>query len=147
MNFTNTTCLLAAIAIVGTASTTQAQKLDASKVPATVKTAFTKKYPHVDNVKWEKEDGNFEAGFKENNQSMSTIFTPDGTLVESEVSIPVTSLPAAVTSYMKDHYKNVTVKEAAKITKASGEINYEAEIKGKDVIFDANGKFLKEAKD
>jgi hypothetical protein len=39
------------------------------------------------------------------------------------------------------------VKETAKITKANGEVNYEVGIKGKDVLFDAKGKFLKEAKD
>jgi hypothetical protein len=31
--------------------------------------------------------------------------------------------------------------------KANGEVNYEAEVPHKDVIFDANGKFIKEAKD
>jgi hypothetical protein len=35
----------------------------------------------------------------------------------------------------------------AKITKADGTVNYEAEVDGKDVIFNSIGKFLKEAKD
>ena len=41
-----------------------AQKLDASKVPAGVKAAFTKQYPGV-TAKWEKEDGKYEASFKQ----------------------------------------------------------------------------------
>jgi hypothetical protein len=56
-------------------------------------------------------------------------------------------LPATITSYMKEHYKGIAVKEASKITKANGEVNYEAGIKGKDVRFDANGKFIMESKD
>jgi hypothetical protein len=35
----------------------------------------------------------------------------------------------------------------AKITKANGEVNYEAEVKGQDLIFDANGRFLKSIKE
>lgn len=124
----------------------QAQKMDASKVPAAVKTSFDKKYPGV-TAKWELEDGAYEAGFKKDGQSMAATFKKDGTFMESEVSIKVTELPVKVMSYMKEHYKGITVKEGAKITKSGGEVNYEAEIKGKDVIFDANGKFIKEAKD
>ena len=56
-------------------------------------------------------------------------------------------LPEAVLSYVKEHYKGKVIKEGAKITKADGTVNYEAEVSGKDVIFDSNGKFIKEAKD
>jgi hypothetical protein len=48
---------------------------------------------------------------------------------------------------MKKNYPGTKVEEAAKIVKANGDINYEAEVHHKDVIFDANGKFIKEAKD
>ena len=59
----------------------------------------------------------------------------------------VTELPANVLSYVKEHYKGKTIKEASKITKATGIVNYEAEVSGMDVIFDASGKFIKEMKD
>ena len=75
------------------------------------------------------------------------MFEPNGTFTESEVDIKAAVLPATVLAYVKEHYKGKTIKEAAKITKADGAINYEAEVNGKDVIFDANGKFLKEMKD
>ena len=123
-----------------------AQKLDASKVPAAVKAAFTKQYPGVV-AKWEKEDGKYEANFKQNSNTMSAMFAPNGTFTESEMDIKVADLPANVLAYVKEHYKGKTIKEGAKITKGDGSVNYEAEVAGKDVIFDANGKFLREAKD
>lgn len=49
--------------------------------------------------------------------------------------------------YFKAHYKGVTVKETAKIVNSKGITTYEIGTKGKDILFDANGKFLKEAKD
>ena len=98
-------------------------------------------------MKWEKEDGNYEVTFVDKGKELSAVYNAKGILTESEHEIKVSELPAAVTAYMKDHYKGITVKGAAKITKADGSINYEAAIKGKDVLFDANGKFIKEAKD
>lgn len=122
------------------------QKTDASKVPAAVKASFAKKFPGV-TVRWEKENNQYEAGFKQNGKTMSALFETNGTLTETEMDIKASSLPAAVLSYIKEHYNGKVIKEAAKITKADGTVNYEAEVSGKDVIFDSNGKFLKEVKD
>lgn len=132
--------LFAFIGVTGFSAT--AQKLSASKVPDVVKSSFAKQYPGAA-AKWEKESGKFEAEFKKHNQTMSALFEADGTMTESEISIKVPDLPTAVITYVKDHYKGKTIKEGAKITKANGTINFEAEVDGKDLIFDAKGNFLK----
>jgi len=137
--------LLFAVLVTMIGFSAGAQKLDDSKVPAAVKIAFAKKYPGQ-TAKWENENGQFEAGFKQHGKSMSALFTADGTMTESEVGIKVSELPAAVLAYVKEHYKGAAIKEAAKITKAGGTVNYEAEVNKTDVIFDANGIFLKEVK-
>lgn len=118
-----------------------------SVAPESAKAAFAKAYPNATKVKWEKEDGNFEVSFVLNGNELSAIYNAKGVLQESEHEMKVSELPAAVIAYMKEHYKGITVKGAAKITKTDGSINYEAAIKGKDVLFDANGKFLREVKD
>lgn len=123
-----------------------AQKLDASKVPTNVKASFAKQYPGAV-AKWEKEAGKYEVNFKQNGNTMSALYESNGSLAETEMDIRVADLPATVQAYVKEHYKGKSVKEAAKITKADGTINYEAEVNGKDVIFDGAGKFLKEVKD
>jgi len=122
-----------------------AQKMGST--PDAVKTAFTKAYPGATKVKYEKEDGNYEVSFVMKGNEGSVIYNAKGVMQESEQEMKVTELPAIIATYMKEHYKGVTVKGAAKITKADGSVNYEAAVKGKDLIFDANGKFLKEAKE
>ena len=121
------------------------QKLVASKVPAPVKESFAKEFPGA-TAKWEKEDGKFEAGFNYQNHSMSALFEANGTMTESEMEMKVSELPANVLAYIKANYSGVSVKEAAKITKANGEMIFEAEIKGKDLLFDMNGNFIEEVK-
>lgn len=122
------------------------QKLAASKVPAAVKESFAKEYPGI-TPKWEKENGNYEVNFKKSGNSMSLLIAPNGSILETEIDIRIADLPPTVLAYIKEYYPGKTIKEAAKLTKADRSVNYEAEVNGKDVIFDANGKFIKEAKD
>ena len=75
------------------------------------------------------------------------MFEPNGSFAESEIDIKVSELPAIVLAYVKEHYNGKNIKEGAMITMADGTVNYEAEVNGKDVIFDAAGKFIKEAKE
>lgn len=126
--------------------TASGQKIDAAKVPAAVKAAFIKQYPGAA-PKWEKEDGKYEASFKQAGNDVSAMFEPNGTFTESEMEMTGAELPATVVAYMKAHYNGKAIKGAAKITKEDGTVNYEAALKGKDVIFDANGNFLKEVKE
>jgi uncharacterized membrane protein YkoI len=111
------------------------------------KASFEKAYPNVKDAKWEKEDGNYEVSFTQNGKELSVIIDAKGKILESEQEMKPSELLATITKYMETHYKGQVVKGAAKITKADGSIVYEAAIKGKDVLFDATGKFIKEAKD
>jgi len=122
------------------------QKLKESQVPAAVRVAFQKQYPNT-KASWDKEDANYEVNFKKNGKEMSAIIEESGTIVETETMISVSELPLSISDYMTKHYKGVKVKEAAKIVKANGEVNYEAEIAHKDIVFDGNGKFIKEEKE
>lgn len=118
-----------------------------SIAPENVKAAFSKAYPGIKEVKWEKEDGNYEASFKNEGNDVSVIYSPKAVLLESEIEMSPASLVPAIQSYMALHYKLMPIKGAAKITRSNGKIEYEAAIKGKDILFDSNGKFLKEDKD
>jgi hypothetical protein len=120
-------------------TTSHAQKLNATKVPIAVKTAFSNAHAKISKVSWSKEDANFEAEFTLNGKETSEVYTATGVFVESEVEMKASELPAAVKLKLKDQ----KVTEAAKITKANGSVVYEAEIKGKDLLFDANGNPVK----
>ena len=121
-----------------------AQKVKNSDVPAPVKSALQNKYPDSKNVYWEKEKGNYEANWggksKEDN---SVQFTPTGEFIEYVKAIPVSELPKQVGDYVKSHYKGAKITEAGKVTDAHGKIFYEAEVKGKDIVFDEHGNFVK----
>ena len=121
-----------------------AQDIKAKDVPPAVKEALAKKYPNATKVSWEKEKGNYEANWGgKSGEDTSVQFTPPGAFVEEVDAIPVSQLPAAVAPYVKAHYNGAKIKEAGKVTDAAGRHLFEAEIKGKDLIFDENGKFVK----
>ena len=120
---------------------------NAQDAPAAVKTAFTKSFPGITVKKWDKEDGNYEANFTKDGKSMSATYDAKGDWMETETDIKVTELPAAVAEYVKANYKGATIKEAAIISNLQSKKQFEAEVKGKDLLFDENGKFLKEEQD
>ena len=123
------------------------QKVKKEDVPSSVITKFTLAYPKVENVKWSKEHGKYEAEFKLKDVETSVLYDSLGTLIETESEIAVKDLPAAVNDYVKQKYNDAKIKEASKMTDARGVVTYEAEVKGTDLIFDAQGKFIQNKKE
>ena len=111
-------------------------------VPDMVKTKFASLYPDAKNVKWDKEDALFEAGFKTNDVETSVVFDAAGTVTETEIAIEASALPAAITEYVSKNLAGKKIDEAAKIVDASGKVTYEAEVDGADYIFDETGNFI-----
>jgi len=128
-------------------SLTFAQKIQEKDVPLAVKRAFEKHYPNIKEVKWDKEEEKVEASFDLNKIDNSVLFDEKGYILETEVEIELNQLPKGILEYVATNYKEQKVKEVAKITDAKGIIFYEVEIKGLDLLFDSNGKFIKETKD
>ncbi len=116
-------------------------------VPAAVKAAFLRKYREASGVTWEKEYGNYEANWGgKSGEDHSAQFTPSGNFIEIVNTIPVSDLPKNTFAYVKEHYKGAKITEAGKATDAKGKIFYEAEVHGRDVIFDEKGNFVKAEK-
>jgi hypothetical protein len=124
-----------------------AQKVQEKDLPVSLKTAFQKNFPQAKVEKWEKEGDNFEAEFELNESEQSVLFDAQGNILETEVEIELSQLPNSISDYIITNYKGQSIKEAAKMTDAKGTVTYEAEIKGKDLLFDSNGKFIKEVKE
>ena len=140
--------LVAILLAINTATFSQENEKHGNiKVPSVVKSALYKKYPEAKNVTWEKENGNYEANWGgKSGEDNSVQFTPAGKFIEIVKAMSVNDLPKSVFEYASKHYKGSKITEAGKVTDASGNTTYEAEIKGKDVIFDENGTFVKSEK-
>lgn len=123
-----------------------AQKLNESDVPAVIKNAFVKMYPGIKTAQWNMENNLYEASFADGSYKGSVLFDEKGKWTERETTISITALPLKVKNYMQRNYKNLKLISAAKIKKASGELLYEAEIKGKEIFFSKDGEFIKEGR-
>jgi len=131
------------IACVGSFSLMSCAQKNNDKIPATVKSAFAKKYPAVKKAKWDVEDKNFEVGFEENEVDISILYDAQGNEKEVEKEINMKDLPQAMKDYIAKNYSGAKMQETAKITDDKGVSTYEVEIKGKDLLFDLNGNFIK----
>ena len=124
----------------------QAQKIMAKNVPTAVTQAFKKAYPTVTDIDWSKDGVNYEAEYDSKNGDKSVTYNAQGVLLETEKDIKVADLPASITTYVKNNHKGHSIKEASKITTASGVMTYEAQVNGMDLIFDSAGMFIRSEK-
>ena len=117
----------------------------AQKTPsAAITSAFHQKFSNVQELEWEMEkNGEWEAEFEQGGVDMSATFSATGQWLETETEINTTDLPTPVQAALKGK----KVKEAAKILRADGSTVYEAEVKGKDLLYDAGGTLLSGGKD
>ena len=120
------------------------QNLAPAKIPPVIKAALAKKYPMAKNITWEKEKGNFEANWGgKSGEDMSVQFSPAGVFVEQVVAISPAILPESIIRFVMAHYKGAKITEAGRVTDAAGTLKYEAEVKGKDLLFSESGAYLK----
>ncbi len=124
----------------------QAQKVNAKDVPAPVTNAFNVSHPNQKDVDWSKDGKNYEAEFDMNKEDVSITYDVTGKLLDTEVEMAASALPASIQTYVVKHYKDHEIKEASKTTDFNGVVTYEAQVKGMDLIFDANGNFIKSVK-
>ena len=119
-----------------------AQTLSASKVPEPAQTSFTKKFVGVKDVRWEKEDGNFEANFNEGGTKKSAVFNSKGEWMETESAIELKKMPPGIAEYIDKNYKGAKIKGTFRIEKATGTGVFEVEVGGKELTFGPNGQFV-----
>ena len=125
-----------------------AQKINEKDVPAIVKNSLTKSFGEQ-SAKWDKEGENFEASFKAKGKETSVVFDAAGSILETEVEIKKSELPASVSEILKKDFANAKIEEVAKID-TKGVTTYEVEVEigedSFDLIFDAQGKLIKKEK-
>lgn len=123
-----------------------AQKLNEADVPVIIKNAFVKMYPGIKEAQWNKEGNFYKASFAEESYRGAVSFNENGKWTGRETAILVKSLPVIIKNYIEVNYKNRRITAAAKITKASGEMQYKTTIADKTLFFTKDGDFIKEEK-
>ena len=117
-----------------------------SRVPAVVKTAFSKKFPAVKKAHWAMEGKTeWEAEFKLNGKDMSANFDLLGNWKETETNLKGTRLSAKAMETLSSQFQGYTVKDVA-FTETPKYSAYEIVIeKGKsklEVTIDKQGNLI-----
>lgn len=113
-------------------------------VPTGIKSQISTKYPGISNLDWDQEkDGSWEAEFKNNGIKTTVSFLANGSIKEVEEEIALSDFPVTAQQYLNQKYLGKKIKDISKMTDAQGLVTYEAEVDDLDLIFDAQGNFLK----
>lgn len=120
-----------------------AQKLKAIEVPLAVISAFNIANPAVLNPEWYKEDSKFKVKFIVDKRPRTATYSESGTLVVHDAKVALTLIPSAIKAYLDKNYSGKNIDKVLKMTAANGKTSYLISIDGGDLIFDANGRFVK----
>ncbi|MCW2118254.1 hypothetical protein [Flavobacterium sp. 7A] len=125
------------------------QSSTSREVPENIKMAFVKSHPYAIILKWNDEPPFWEVKYKESTEKGAVSYDENAVITETELVITKDLLPngATIPNYIKANYPKEKMQGYEKITTASGTITYEIQIPGKEIVFDANGKYLLEEKD
>lgn len=134
------------ILLISTGLLSSAQKLTKKDLPVKVQASFNRLYPKTSNVKWEKENADYEASFIFNSKKTSAVIDANGNLVEKEEEISITMMPKSAIGYFRKNYPKEKIKETSKIVDNKGVITYEISLKKTDLLFDDKGNFIKKTK-
>ncbi|MEO6130535.1 MAG: PepSY-like domain-containing protein [Saprospiraceae bacterium] len=111
-------------------------------IPENIKTKFMTMYPHASNVKWEMEEGNYEAIYMLEKNETSVILTPEGTLVQTETEVDEKLLPDNIKNYVASQLGGKKITSATAIEKPAGGTSFEVEVDKVDYLFDATGQYI-----
>lgn len=124
----------------------QAQEMMKKDIPVAVMTTFGKTHPLARSVGWSKDGKNFEAKYYSGKRHKYVTYDSAGILVETEIKIAPSNLPAPAVEYVKTYHKDHKIKEASKMIDAMGVVTYEAEVHEMYLIFDHKGGFIRSEK-
>lgn len=130
------------IAVVFMISSSYAQVLTLTDVPANISKVFVKSHPKVTTVEWAKAGENFKANYVVDSTDRSVTYNAKGNTIETEKQITVASLPTLTIKYVNENFKDAYVKKSSKITSAKGKVTYSVKIKDVVLTFNSNGKYL-----
>jgi hypothetical protein len=119
------------------------------QVPTNIAEAFVKLHPNATILQWNDEPPIWEAKYKDGKEKGAVSFNDKAEVTETELVVSESELPNAslIPDYIKANYPNEKIQGCEKITKQDGSIIYEIQITGKEIVFDATGKYLSEEKD
>jgi len=131
------------IAVVFMISSSYAQVLTLTEVPANVSKTFVKSHPKATAVEWAKTGESFKANYVVDSTDRSVTYNAKGKITETEKQISVASLPTLAIKYVNENFADAYVKKSWEITNAKGKVFYNVKIKDVVLTFDSNGKYLK----
>lgn len=119
------------------------QDIPGSQVPQAVLKSFSKYFPGVTKVDWEKKGFQFEAEFDVKRADHKALFDANGQLAVYKRDIHTSQLPQPVKQTIKDQYPTYKIDGVERVAR-NGHLFYQVELDGKPsdlkLVFTRDGK-------
>lgn len=141
----NKTLLLLALVILAACG----EKKQKSTPPEKTVEVFRNLRPNAVIDQWNDESPIWEAKYTDGSEKGAISFDQDSNVTETELVLSEHELPnlEMVKSFIIANYPQEKMIRCEKFTKIGGDITYEVQVTGKELVFDSAGNFLAEEPD
>jgi hypothetical protein len=135
------------IILTGIISFAHSQEIITPDVPSTLQKTFKKSYPAITAAEWKQSGDSYTAVYYENQLERSITYNASGKVQLKEEQVTLAQLPTGILKYINENHADGTIRKARKITASGGKYSYSVSIKGMELLFDANGNYLRSSLD
>ncbi len=121
------------------------QDVPQSEVPSVVVNAVSTAHPSATNIDWEKEKEVYEAEFDIDTKEYTVQVSNTGQVIQTKYDVVATELPQTITSVISGTYNNYKIDDVEMVEKDGRkyyQVELEATLKSKQLVFDEAGKEL-----
>ncbi|WP_345026370.1 hypothetical protein [Ravibacter arvi] len=111
--------------------------VEMNTVPQNIQSSFGTDYSGVQDARWEYNNDVYRSSFMQDGKNKAVLYGRDGRIIEARTGTTMNGLPSAVQSALTG--KNVTSPYEIKV---GDNTYYSAQVDGKEMYYDANGKAL-----
>jgi hypothetical protein len=130
--------------LIGYGVQAQDREIKDKDVPEAVRSAFDQQFDNTMMVEWRMKDGVYKAKFNQGLKKHTAEFSSSGELLSKGEKIDKNDLPTAVSDAVKSAYASSNIDDVYRIEK-KGQTYYKVKLDNdKKVIYDAEGKVVKE---
>ncbi len=124
-------------------SPAKSQDLREREVPPPVKKQNKLSFPLAKKIFWYRENGQYIAEFMIEKVMYEACYDRSGNLLKTEKDVLANELPNAIIHYAKNINPGELIEGGQKITDNTGRIRWRIVLKGKEILFDEEGNFLR----
>jgi hypothetical protein len=137
--------LFTSLLAIAISSCNMKDQIAANQVPSVVLNAFQKQYPEAADVKWEKQNSDFEVEFERDNVEYTALINQQGDIFKIKHDATLEEIPETVLEKIKADYADYTIDDVEVLKDGENtyfQLEFDKKLADKEIVVSEAGEVL-----